>query len=391
MPAERDSIRTRSTSKASAIVEDVVLRETSTTRLVFRPTLVDNPSDDSASVHGMFLFQRKSPTEAWEDTETIPLTSLKKDEGFRLDLHASEILELFGALKKLYDLHAVAGVPQGEGEFVRVDERLAAVARMTPEELTALLAANDAVGSDLLSRLLSWAAQAEDPALAVERLLKLSPEGLQALGVAVNVHGLRSAVQSWDANQAVAVEEFWQNLLTENTILLEHVFSWPTAVIKDKAYVGGKSVMNTGGGVVDFLVKNQITKNVALIEIKTPVASLLGSEYRDGVFVPSEDLSGAIAQVLRYRHTLQEDFRSLQAGLSEQCESFAPRCVVIIGNATEELRLAEQVRSFELFREQFTSVQIITFDELFSRAQNLLDLLESPGESLSAPGDDEPF
>ena len=75
--------------------------------------------------------------------------------------------------------------------------------------------------------------------------------------------------------------------------VLEQVFSWPVTIVNEKAYVGGKAVDNKGGGLVDFLVKNQLTNNVALIEIKTPGTELLSkNEYRNGVYNLSEELTG---------------------------------------------------------------------------------------------------
>ncbi|MFN2576412.1 MAG: hypothetical protein ABR607_01845 [Pyrinomonadaceae bacterium] len=62
----------------------------------------------------------------------------------------------------------------------------------------------------------------------------------------------------------------------ENSFVLEQVFSWPCSIVKDKAYVGGKNVTNTGGKIVDFLLKNRLTQNAALIEIKTPTTRFSG-------------------------------------------------------------------------------------------------------------------
>lgn len=85
--------------------------------------------------------------------------------------------------------------------------------------------------------------------------------------------------------------------------------------MKGKAYVGGKSVLNTGGNIVDFLVKNYLTNNAALVEIKTPGTRLLGRLYRSGVYNPSDELSGSLMQVLNYRSSLQRDFYPLERGL----------------------------------------------------------------------------
>lgn len=40
--------------------------------------------------------------------------------------------------------------------------------------------------------------------------------------------------------------------------------------------MGGKTVFNTGGKIVDYLVKNRITSSVALVEIKTPARRCWG-------------------------------------------------------------------------------------------------------------------
>lgn len=96
--------RTRSTSSASAECSDIVLRETATTRIVFRPKLVENPSARAASVDGVFVFRRKGKNEDWADVPAEPLSGLKKDEGYKLALKAAEVLALHQELSSLYEL-----------------------------------------------------------------------------------------------------------------------------------------------------------------------------------------------------------------------------------------------------------------------------------------------
>lgn len=65
--------------------------------------------------------------------------------------------------------------------------------------------------------------------------------------------------------------------------------------------------------VADFLTKNPVTDNVALIEIKKPSTRLLqSSEYRSGVYGPSAELSGSVAQVLDQRYHLTSEFAQRQ-------------------------------------------------------------------------------
>lgn len=368
----------RSTSLASADCSDSVLRETTTTRLVFRPQLVDNPNDHEAAVHGTFLYQRKGPKDEWEDTSAIPLSSLKRGEGVRLDLRAAEVLALFQDLVELYKLHARTGIPVGETELVRVDSVIAQLAGIPRDQIRAYLTAHRSVGEELLSALLTWAAELASPELLVPRLISLGSDVLKGLNAAIGLESLRRALEVWDQYAESANEEFWQQTLTEHSFVLEQVFSWPTTIVKGKAYVGGKSVLNEGGNIVDFLVKNYLTNNAALVEIKTPATQLLGNEYRSGVFAPSVDLSGSVQQILNYKFSLKCDFYSLRHGLAGGLEAFEPRCVVIIGRTGELSDSEGRLRSLELYRSHVSSVAVITFDELFEKTRRLVRVLESP-------------
>jgi hypothetical protein len=378
MGTKMDEITVKSTSRASAECSDIILRETSTTRLVFQPLLIDNPHDADAGVKGAFLFQRKKSSAEWEDFETIPMSSLKGGEGYKLEIKSSELLKLFSELSSLYQLHDETGVPQGQTRFIRATPQLEQLAKLTGPQVAEFLRANKAVGSSLLAKLLSWAIDLEEPSPLVERLLELGPDALRKLNVAVGLQSLKAAMQVWRESASCADEEFWQKSLAAHSFVLEQVFSWPTTIVKGKAYVGGKSVLNVGGNIVDFLMKNRLTQNAALIEIKTPVTPLVGPEYRSGVYNPSSDLSGAVMQILNYKHSLQEQYHTLTSGQVDLFESFNPQCAVLVGNAQQQLDHQDKRKSFELYRRQFPGVIIITYDELFAKTSQLIKLLEAP-------------
>jgi hypothetical protein len=58
----------------TAEVNDIVLDEKPTRRLIFRPEIVRNATDASASIHGHLLYQRKSSgTADWEDEPPFDL------------------------------------------------------------------------------------------------------------------------------------------------------------------------------------------------------------------------------------------------------------------------------------------------------------------------------
>ena len=385
-----DELITTSTSLNTAECSDISIRETATTRLVFRPLIISNPNDSNASVKGSFLFQRKSKNAQWVDFETIPLTSLKSGEGYKLELASAELLKFSAEMSSLYELHRESGIPRGKTKFIKASPELQRLAELSADDVGAFLTANESVGASLLTKLLTWAINLSDPSPLVERLVGLSPGSLSKLNAAVGLQSLKSALEVWEASSDSSDEEFWQKTLTTHSSVLEQVFSWPTTIVKGKAYVGGKSVFNTGGNIVDFLMKNRLTQSAALIEIKTPVTPLLGPKYRDGVYNVSDEMSGSLMQVLNYKHSLQESYSSLKSGQGDIFESFNPQCAVLLGNATDELNHKDKTKSFELFRHQISGVLIITFDELFDKTRQLIRMLEAT-ESGDDFDDDIPF
>ncbi len=102
--------------------------------------------------------------------------------------------------------------------------------------------------------------------------------------------------------------------------------------MKTRRFVGGKSLNNKGGNVCDFIYRNKMTQNVALIEIKTPCTEIVGKPYRE-TYSMSLDMSGAVNQVLNYRDELQKNFNELTRDLEDDdtVRSFSPKCVIVIG------------------------------------------------------------
>jgi hypothetical protein len=55
-------------------------------------------------------------------------------------------------------------------------------------------------------------------------------------------------------------------------------------------------------------------------------------------------------------------------------EVLNPQCVVLAGNRGTELRDDLKAKSFELYRENLTNVMVVTFDELFRKAEVLASM-----------------
>jgi hypothetical protein len=144
----------------------------------------------------------------------------------------------------------------------------------------------------------------------------------------------------------------------------------------NKCYVGGKLINNSGGNLVDFIYASRLTGNIALVEIKTPKTKLLGKKYRSNAYSVSEEMSGSFIQVLNYKDQLMKEYYKLSKGdEGSSFTAFNPKCLIVIGTLESELKDGNQYKSFELFRNSITNVEIVTYDELFQKAQDILDMV----------------
>jgi hypothetical protein len=190
------------------------------------------------------------------------------------------------------------------------------------------------------------------------------------------------ALDLWEANKDNKDEAFWQVALAARPFLLNQLLAAPVVIHGEKAFVGGKSVSNTGGKYPDFLLRQQDLGNVVVVEIKTPVAKLLqGKPYRSGVYAPSAELAGGLSQIAVQRHKLVTNAPVLAQeqqdtdGDEEPFRVFNPRGILVIGSAERELDTGSKRQSFELFRSGLRDVDVVTYDELFTRARVLREVL----------------
>ena len=70
-------------------------------------------------------------------------------------------------------------------------------------------------------------------------------------------------------------ERQWQKFFAENPFILNLAFGYPVVKVQDQASVGGRKISGRGEKIADFLVKNSLTNNAAIFEIKTPRANIL--------------------------------------------------------------------------------------------------------------------
>lgn len=165
-------------------------------------------------------------------------------------------------------------------------------------------------------------------------------------------------------------ENKWQKFLNDNPFILSLVFGYPVIKIQDQASVGGRKLTGSGDKITDYLIKNNLTNNTALVEIKKSYTPLIQKKtYRDGVYAPSTELAGSVTQILDQKYKFQKEISSIKdnSGIYD-IESYLVDCVLIIGTLPIE---KEKIKSFELYRGNMRDVRIVTFDELLNKLKDI--------------------
>ena len=171
-------------------------------------------------------------------------------------------------------------------------------------------------------------------------------------------------------------EPVWQEFFDENPFILSQAFGYPIIKVGQQTSVGGRRLTGKGEKITDFLVKNSLTNNTAVVEIKTPSAKLLKkNQYRSGVFAPSNILTESTIQALDQKYQFERDIFGIRGrSRVDDIETYAVQCCLVIGRIPET---EDEKKSFELYRGNSKDVQIVTFDELLQKLVELRDLLVS--------------
>lgn len=184
-------------------------------------------------------------------------------------------------------------------------------------------------------------------------------------------------------------EGVWQSFFEANPWIfgcaLSLIHFGPLDEKKLEQVVRGFSVSGPGKRVDALLRSHAMISTTCFVEIKRHDTPLLAMEqYRSGVWQPARELAGAVAQVQGTVSAALEGWRAQEAVVDRDGEltgetlfTVEPRSFVICGRLSEfqgEHGVNERrFRSFELFRRNLSSPEIVTFDELYERARFIVE------------------
>lgn len=152
-------------------------------------------------------------------------------------------------------------------------------------------------------------------------------------------------------------------------------------ILQDEASVSTEDIGGRDGVVGDFLLG--ASNFTVLVELKLPDTKLFGTQrYRSGSWKLSPELLDAVSQILEQKAGWQLKSDSRQGQFNKQGEvidqkTADPKCILIIGSdkqfsGSEKDRVIK-LKTFELFRRDSRNIEILTYDELFQRANFLVN------------------
>lgn len=350
-------IITRSTSKSTMDVNPIVLRETTTSRLIFVPAWAHESNNP---LRGCFRFERKSPLGTWETVEHQALSSLKSDEGYELMLKGDEITLLLNRLDEINSTLARYGHTYGT-----------AVVSVTRETAPGIFLQ---IG-DIQNR--DW---------VIQQLKELEKTNFENLGSAIGRARLESAIAEMETNLNNNVEKFWQDYFEANPWVLQQVFAFPVIYLNGETFLGGKNSrgrQGAGGTATDFLYQNGSNGSFAVIEIKVPDCRLVGSCYRgeegsgldNEIYSVHSDLTGGVVQLEHQMFTAVEYFKSQIGDDFDGLTHLNPVGFLIAGRY--DALTEAQKKSFDLFRKALGKNQILTFDEVLEKLRLIRSVYEN--------------
>jgi len=331
-------------SYRTSLLSPIILSESQHVQISFEGKQVDNHADTNRNIKGKLIIRKKAKSDSFTDQDKFSKKDVRIHDLVEIDLDTSETYELGKGLYNYFRLFSGKLTnPYAEVTYVEKDEQA--------DRLKALLENNEGL------------------------LSVLEQIDTHTLNTALNISNLKRIQDTMQKNLTNDQEAaFWQPFFEANAWILSQLFHAPVMFFKGKRYVGGKGLDNHGGQLTDFIYKNDMTDNVALIEIKSPVKQIFDKTYRQ-TFRFSTELTGCISQLLLQKDELNKGYSDLLRNTDEYFRVNNISCVLLYGTVNN-LSKAEK-DAFENFRNELRSIHIIGFDELLARVTNLLALFEN--------------
>lgn len=175
-------------------------------------------------------------------------------------------------------------------------------------------------------------------------------------------------------------EPDWQKFFETNTWIFGYGLDYKfLKILQREAKVSNVTVGGEEQVIVDFLVgTNNFT---TLIEMKRPDTPLFsGESNRSGSWQLSNDLTHAVSQILEQKAEWSIKSQTTQYDKERKPinqKTYDPKTILLIGNSNQfsgnDLDQVIKAKTFELYRRNLKDIEIVTFDELYERANFIVN------------------
>ena len=171
-------------------------------------------------------------------------------------------------------------------------------------------------------------------------------------------------------------EQYWQKWFTNNKWILgsEYLNILSERDIDEKH-------------IADYLMRS-IDGFLDVVEIKKPDLQFWSIDKSHNNLYPSSQLSAAISQCLNYLYRIELKSNSAEFIERVGCKTVKPQCLLIYGRSNNWRD--EHFRAFRILNSAYHQLHILTYDQLLTRAKQLLGIEESE-EEIEEDYSDLPF
>ncbi|MHB8960441.1 MAG: Shedu anti-phage system protein SduA domain-containing protein [Candidatus Limnocylindrales bacterium] len=240
-----------------------------------------------------------------------------------------------------------------------------------------------------------------DPATVARNVATIAPDLADAAGILHQHHVRTEALAEFrrHLDSLDWAERDWQGFFERNDWIFGHGLDYRFMVTEEtQPLYGGADITGSGGEQGDFFMGTVGDARFAvLVEIKRPDTDLLdGDRYRNGAWRASEHLAGGVAQLQANCQQWQVSSRQLpnaEWAMHRDLTTAQPEGILLIGRLRSIETDREQRESFERFRRHLWNPRVITFDELYARAEFIVARgsgENEAGPTAAQPDSDEP-
>lgn len=318
-----------------------------------------------------------------EDSRNLTVLTIQSFNGNTGNPHRTSFSFIGSEIPKLLTFFQnIAAVEFKSGEKVNITDSELRKLVLSKEQVTSLIHDNPDVFAE--------AVQAE-----------LTKEDIVALGYRkkqlATFHKLLEDPEYFEqvrvSKRASGDEALWQLFFEKNQWVfgygLSYFFVTGFQDQKLEQVVQGHDLLSHGKRVDGLMKTRGIINSLCFVEIKKHSTSLLDtSAYRPGCWAPSKELSGAVSQV---QGTVAAAMQRLYGLIrpdnkggdptGEEVFNFKPRAFIVVGSLSEFTGEhgvnTDKLRSFELYRNSISGIDIVTFDELYERSKFIVEAAQT--------------